>query len=253
MKNVVLISMAILLFAPGCCSNKTQSQTCPKGKQKTIKAAIVTGGHDLEEKEFFQMFDSLKGIEYTRKHQADDSELFEDINNWPYDVIVLYNMSQKISPHRQQNFLKLLDKGIGVVAVHHSIAAFQDWPEYRKIIGGKYFLSDGIENGVPHKRGGYKEGLNFTIRIEDKNHPITRGLNDFVVFDETYRYYFVDPPSRPILTTDAQTSEKVIGWVSACKKARVCYIEPGHGASTYENENYRKLLSQAIRWSAGCD
>jgi type 1 glutamine amidotransferase len=213
--------------------------------------AVVTGGHDFEEKEFFQMFDSLKGIEYTRKHQADDSELFEDINNWPYDVIVLYNMTQKISAQRQQNFLKLLDKGIGVVAVHHSIAAFQNWPEYRKIIGGKYFLSEGVENGVPHKRGGYKEGLNFTIHIEDSNGPITRGMSDFVVNDETYRYYFVDPPSRALLTTDEQTSEKVIGWVSGYKRARVCYIQPGHGAPTYANESYRKLVSQAIRWSAG--
>jgi uncharacterized protein len=243
MRYVVVLSSTIALIIAGCQTNKSQSD-------KPVKVVVVTGGHDFQQKEFIQMFDSFKGIKYTHKPQADDSEIFEDINNWPYDVIVLYNMSQKISPQRQQNFLKLLDKGVGLVAVHHAIAAFQGWPEYGKIIGGKYFLSERVENGVSHRRSDYKEGLNFRIHIEDKNHPITSGLIDFIVNDETYQYYFVDPSVKALLTTDSPTSEKIIGWISSYRKARICYIQPGHGAPAYANPNYRRLLTQAIVWSA---
>jgi trehalose utilization protein len=28
----------------------------------------------------------------------------------------------------------------------------------------------------------------------------------------------------------------------------VCYLQPGHGAGTYNDANYRKLVIQAIKW-----
>jgi type 1 glutamine amidotransferase len=218
---------------------------------EAIKAVIVTGGHGYDEKEFFEMCDSLKGIEYVHADQKDDSELFEDISNWDYDVIVLYNMSQRITQKRQENFIRLLkEDGIGLVAVHHCLAAFQDWPEYKKIIGAKFYTKPMTEDGVEYKVGSYKHDVNFTVHVKDTEHPVTKGLKDFEIFDETYKGSVFQPDNKILLTTEEETSDENICWVREYGKARVCYIQLGHGKDAYENKSYRRLLKQAIKWCA---
>ncbi len=62
------------------------------------------------------MFEGYADIAYTHAPQKDESELFEDIGNWPYDVIVFYNLTQQISDQRRANFLALTDRGVGILA-----------------------------------------------------------------------------------------------------------------------------------------
>ena len=83
-----------------------------------LKVAVLTGGHDFERKPFFEMFDSFKDVKWTEVQLKDHSEIFEDISNWDYDVIVLYNMTQNISPKRQDNFARLMqERGVGLVGL----------------------------------------------------------------------------------------------------------------------------------------
>jgi hypothetical protein len=85
-----------------------------------IKVVVVTGGHDFDHDPFFTLFQGQPGIQYVEAVQKDSSELFEDISKWDYDVIVLYNMTQDISDVRKRNFKALLDRGVGLVALHHA-------------------------------------------------------------------------------------------------------------------------------------
>jgi type 1 glutamine amidotransferase len=173
--------MISLGFLSSCDRKPESEQPSPEQKDK-IKVVVVTAGHGFEKEAFFAFFDSLPDIEYVDAHQQDHSEIFEDISRWGYDVIVLYHMTQEISPTRRANFIELLDRGIGVVALHHSIGAFQQWPEYRKIIGGKFYLEDGIE----HKKSTYKHDINVNAHVKDNKHSITRAMSDFTIIDETY-------------------------------------------------------------------
>lgn len=240
--------MAVMLMAGCCCTEQKQTSM----RDAIIKVAVVTGGHDYEREPFFEMFDAFKNIGYVHAQQRDDSEIFENIDDWDFDVIVLYNMTQRISEQRQENFKKLLKKkGVGLVAVHHSIAAFQNWDEYPGIIGGKYFLEDRVINGVFYKRGDYRHDVRFSVYVENKKHPVTKGLNDFEIQDETYKNYVLEKGNNILLTTDAKGNERQICWARGYGRARVCYIQLGHGRSAFEDANYRKLLSQAIIWSAG--
>jgi len=216
-----------------------------------LKVAVVTGGHDFSEKPFLSLFEGNEGIEFTHVVLKDDSELFEDISAWPYQVIVLYNMTQKISEKRQQNFVKLLDKGVGLVVLHHAIADYTEWPEFRKIIGARYFLQDVTENGVAHPRSQYEHGVDYKIHVVDPSHPITQGVSDFDVHDETYKGYLLEPDNHLLLTTDNSKCQKEVGWTRDYKKARVCFIQMGHGDSIFSDPNYRRLVTQAIRWTGG--
>jgi type 1 glutamine amidotransferase len=216
-----------------------------------IKVAVVTAGHGFDREPFFAMFDAMEGIDYVEAEQKDHSEIFEDISGWDYDVIVFFNMTQNISTKRQVNFQELLDKGVGVVALHHSIAAYSNWPDFQRIIGGKYYLNAMEEEGVQHKKSTYKHGLDMAIHVQDNKHPITRGMSDFVIHDEAYKKCKFRKDNRVLLTTDNPHSDKPICWVRKYSKAKTCYIQLGHDKHAYENENYQTLIANAIKWSAG--
>jgi type 1 glutamine amidotransferase len=219
----------------------------PSEPAKKIKAVVVTGGHGFEEKPFFSLFEGYDDIAYVRADQKDHSEILEDIAGWDYDVIVLFNMTENISPKRQANFTKLLNRGVGVLALHHSMGSFQQWNEYSKIIGGKYYLKQTAENPAST----YKHDVDFKVHIADNKHPITRGVADFTTHDETYKNCGFQKDNRVLLTTDDPTSDTQIGWVRSYGKAKVCCIQVGHGPSVYAEPNYRQLIAQAIRWCAG--
>ncbi len=223
----------------------------PSKPKETIKAVVVTGGHKFEHDPFFSLFEGYDDIEYVEAQQKDHSEIFEDISGWDYDVIVLYNMTQNISPKRQENFTKLLKQGVGLVALHHSMGSFQQWPEYSKIIGGKYYLKPSGEYDVEHQASTFKHDMDINVNIADTSHPITRGMSDFQIHDETYKGCGFEKDNQVLLTTDHSDSDKSIGWARRYGKARVCGIQLGHDAAAYKNPNYRKLIVRAIRWCAG--
>jgi hypothetical protein len=163
----------------------------------------------------------------------------------------MYNMTQEISKKRQDNFKKLLDRGIGFVALHHNIGAFQTWPEFKKIAGCKYYLKPAKEGERQIRASTFKHGIDLDVKVADKNHPITRGLKDFKIHDEGYKYCGFEKDNRVLLTTDHTESDETVAWVSKYKKAKICGIMLGHDGKAYANPNYRKLLSQAINWTAG--
>ena len=216
-----------------------------------LKVVIVTGGHGFEHDPFFEMFSGMKTIQHVEAAQKDHSELFEDISGWDYDVIVFYNMTQNISPKRQRNFVKLLSRGVGVVALHHTMGAYQEWPEFKNIIGTKYYLKETVEDGVTHAKGTFKHDLDMRVHVVNTNHPITRGMRDFTIHDETYKNCWFDDGTQVLLTTDHPTSDETIGWVKTFRKAKVCTIQLGHDSKAYANSNYAQLVERAILWTAG--
>ena len=217
---------------------------------KKIKVLVVTGGHDFEEEPFFAMFKAMDGVDYERAEQKESSEAYDrDLSG--YDVIVLYDMVQKITMAQKLKFAAFLDKGKGVVALHHSLASYQDWNDFQKIIGGKFFTEKRTEGDVEYPQSTWKHDQKLSVKIADKAHPIVQGLKDFELLDEVYGKYIVDPKVKPLLTVDHPLSEKVVGWTHLCGKAPVAYIQLGHGKDAFENAAYRALVKNTIGWAAG--
>ncbi|MCX5656421.1 MAG: hypothetical protein NTY65_17430, partial [Planctomycetota bacterium] len=139
---------------------------------KKVSAVVITGGHGYEQKPFLAVFDAMDGVTYKHVDEKVGGEAFENIDDWKYDVIVLYNFNRKISDKQAENFVKLLDKGVGLVILHHAIAAYQNWPEYRKILGARYYLKDETDAaGVTHKRCAYKHDVDMKVHVEDPKCP----------------------------------------------------------------------------------
>jgi len=210
-----------------------------KAGDAKIKVLVVTGGHGFPVQPFRAVFDGYKDMECTFVDEKVGGEAFEDITHWPYDAIVLYNFEKKPSEKRQANFLKLLDKGVGLLILHHAIYGYRPWPEYQKMVGVTSWLS------------GAKDGVHFKVHVEDAKHPITQGLADFEITDEVYAGHKLDPKVHVILTTDEPSNMKAIAWVHTYRKSPVCYFQLGHDAKAYTNKGFATVLGQAIRWTAG--
>ena len=244
---LTLLALAWLLASPGATAEEKADAAPPK----KLHAAVVTGGHGFNEKEFLKLFQGYDDITYQHLPQKTGGEVFENIADWPYDVIVLYNFNQQITPKQQENFLKLLDKGVGLVILHHANAAYNNWPLFWKVAGVEYHFKPWEHNGVKMAPSGFKGNVKFNIHVADRNHPVTRGLKDYDFVDETYSRTSIDPGVHVLLTTDEPSSDKKIGWVKTYRNSKVCYLQSGHDQRAYRNPNYRKLVVRAIRWTAG--
>ena len=87
------------------------------------------------------------------------------------------------------------------------------------------------------------------LKLQIPDNPVTKGVSDFEIFDETYKGFYVEEGVTPLLTTDEPSSTPVIGWSKKYGKARVVTLQSGHDVPTFENPSFRKLLKQAIEWA----
>ena len=149
----------------------TAADVASDASAKKIRVAVITGGHPFNQPEFFKLFQGYDDITYKSLPQATGGEVFDNIADWPYDVIVLYNFNQKITPQQQENFVKLLEKGVGLVILHHANAAYNNWPLFWKIAGVEYHFQPRVENGVQMGTSGFKGDVKFKVHVVDPESP----------------------------------------------------------------------------------
>jgi len=108
---------------------------------------ILVGGHGFDQASFDKFWSGCDDID-SRIWKGSPYTAFDDIGQFKADVIVMYNLSSGMTEKQKQNFLKLLEQGVGLVVWHHALANCQDWPEFEKIAGAKFWLQPGECNGV---------------------------------------------------------------------------------------------------------
>jgi len=216
---------------------------------KPIRILVITGGHGYKTEEFNQMLSALgENINYKVAELPAAYDMFLPENRTSYDVLVFYHMWQKITDEQAKVSSECISSGKPVVALHHSICAYDDWTEYWNIIGGKYFHKQTTFKGKEYQPCSYIHDLHFNVKVVNDNNPITKGVSDFPIFDETYKGYYVEEGVTPLLTTDEPSSTPLIGWSKMYGKSRIVVLQSGHDVPTFENQAFRKLLKQSIEW-----
>lgn len=224
--------------------------TSPAAEAANLKVLVVTGGHGFEKEPFFKMFEDIPGITFTAaSHGETNATAYERDDLLRYDVVVLYDMPKEITDAQKARFLSLFDKGVGLVVLHHALVSYQHWPDYERIIGGRYPEADG-KSGVVTDAVGYQHDVDVPVTIVAKDHPITSGVSGFTIHDEIYWGFRVRPDVVPLLTTTHPKSGKPLAWTRTEGRSRVVFIQLGHDHQAYDNPNYRRLLAQSVRWAA---
>ena len=258
MRKMLFILTAVLLAA----WMTPEAGAADKAATDKIRVLLVTGGHAFERPQFFKVFEDNKEITFEAVEHPNPKDKNAPASDpfaakvrpdaaKAYDVIVLYDMWQKISDETKADFVALLKGGKGLVVLHHAIANYQEWEEYPKISGARYYLKPTMVNGVEKPRSLWKHDVEMKVRIADPKHPVARGMKDFDIHDESYKGYDIRPEMKPLLTTDQPLNSPTLAWTHTYGKARVVYLQLGHDHFAYENPNFCQLVAQAIRWTAG--
>ncbi len=237
-------------FGLSLCLLVTAMLPAQSAEQGKIRVLVFTGGHDFERDAFFQLFKGYDDIEYKEVVQPKANEVFTDGTVKKYDVLVFYDLWQPISDAQKEGFVQYLKDGGGLVALHHCLASYQEWPEFLNIIGGRYLLKEQTIAGKQLPASGYKHDEVMNVTVADKDHPITKGIDDFQIHDETYSNFYTIPDVHVLLKTDHPNSSPNLAWTQTYGKGKIAYIQLGHDHLAFENPNYRKLVAQAIRWAA---
>jgi len=215
-----------------------------------LKVLVVWGGHGFTHDAFFQMFKDDPGIAYTEVKHQKTSEVYDRDDLLTCDAIVFYDLWQNITDDQKKKFQSLFDKGVGLVVLHHALADYQAWPVFEEAVGGKFLLAPEKKDGVVVTPGSGTGGGAITLHVVSKDHPITKGMEDFKLQDEYYNKCRVNPNVTLLLTTDCPGNQKEVAWCKEQGKSRVVYIMSGHDQKVYNDPNYRKVLANAIKWAA---
>ncbi len=209
-----------------------------------LRTLVVTGGHDYETS-FYSLFEGYEDVAWV--HAATNTEAFKSDIRGSFDVLVLYDMSANLDEKGRANLKSFVESGKGVVALHHAIADYQDWPWwYREVVGGRYLLQPA--DGMPASIYKHDEEIFVTPAM---NHPITAGIGPMHLWDETYKGMWISPDVKVLLTSDNPTSDASVAWISPYARSRVVYIQLGHDHAAHRHPAYRALVHNAILWSAG--
>jgi type 1 glutamine amidotransferase len=218
--------------------------------EKKIRVLLTYGGHDFEQGPLFAMFDALPGVTYTKALLPKAFGMLKPGLEKDFDVIVRYDMVGRVSPEEQQAFVELLERGIGLVALHHSLGAHPGWSQFRDIVGGVFCQKAEQIGGQSYGPSGWEHGQQIRVTVADKEHPITAGLADFTIHDEVYNKCYISPDVRVLLRTDNPKNNPQIAWVKQFGNSRVFYFQLGHDSQAWRNPAYPEILARGIRWAA---
>jgi hypothetical protein len=133
--------------------------------------------------------------------------------------------------------------GGGLLALHTASICFDDWPEWRDILGGTWNWS--VSRHPPLGEA--------TVRVADPSSPLTRGLSDFVTVDEIYGFLDLEPDVRPLLVSTHGGADHPVLWTRQWKAGRVVYLALGHDTRAYHVQEHAEILRRAARWASGAD
>jgi type 1 glutamine amidotransferase len=213
-----------------------------------VRVLLITGGHDYDKENFEILLNKLP-IVYDHVEHPDAYAMLKADKIKNYDVVLLYDMVKDIPEKVQQDFIAMLEKGKGLVVLHHAFCSYDFWPEYVKIIGGRYHHYPWMKDGVEQRPSTFHYNITMQIRVEDSNHPITKGVTDFEIIDEGYRNTEILPTVHALLSTDSEFNGPSVCWTNEYGNSRIVTFTLGHDRQAWENPMFIKVLSQAIVWA----
>lgn len=213
-----------------------------------IKVLMVTG-HDVDVHNWRETTPHERAtLEATGRFDVkvcEDTGIFEASTIHRYDVIVLnfgfWNVPQ-LTKAAQDNLLTFVRNGKGLVSLHFSSSSYQDWEEYRELLGRVWVR--GVSGHGPRSV--------FTVKVEDAGHPIMKGIEDFEVDDELYAKLQGTADIKVLASAYSPFSEKVepMVFLKDYGQGRVVRNVLGHDNKVRALESYKKILYRSVEWAA---
>lgn len=149
---------------------------------------------------------------------------------------------QWLTEEQAQALKEFVNAGNGFYSLHNNSHVSLSSKVYREVQGGAYI-------GHPPLRP-------FKVRIVNSTHPITQGINDFIVNDEQHyveydkdkKYILMESENIDGLTYQKLGTKSPAGWAYDYGKGRVVFTAVGHTIHALWNPEHVKLQRRAVQW-----
>ena len=147
-----------------------------------------------------------------------------------------------MKPEQGAAVREFVERGGGALFLHNVTHVGLTDPDFRDVLGAAY--------------AGHPPIRTFKVRVTDPDHPIARGVSDFVVTDEQHymeydkdaRHIFLETVNEEGLDYRGKGPRAPGGWAYDYGEGRICYMSPGHLLKVLWNPEYVKLQQNAVRW-----
>jgi type 1 glutamine amidotransferase len=126
----------------------------------------------------------------------------------------------------------------GIVLLHHAILSYQTWPFWNAV------------SGTTDRRFTYFPEQELRCRVTGRRHPITEGIDQFTIVDESYAMAEPDGDNEVLITTDHANSLRSIAWIRTYRSSRVFCYQSGHDNRTWSDATFQRVLHRGILWAA---
>jgi type 1 glutamine amidotransferase len=184
-----------------------------------------------------------------------DGRLLVDVSEEPrslaapqigdYAALVLHFMNPKpldMDAKGRENLRRFTEGGKGLVLVHFACGAFQEWPQFKDLVGRVW---------DPKLRGHDPRGK-FRVEIAGEKHPITEDLKAFDADDELYTCLTGDRPIQVLAAAKSKVDGKdyPMAFVYAPGKGRVFQCLLGHDVKALQMPTVGELYRRGTAWAA---
>ena len=152
-----------------------------------------------------------------------------------------------VDEQQKKDILSFVRDGKGFVAAHTALTAWENWPEFGELLGGRY-------DGHPWHAPG-------TVVNDGADFPATRHFPPtFAISDEFYQAKAFSPNARVLLRLDVSKMPAhpelrnqgfPLAWAKTYGKGRVFYSSFAHDAATWDNRDIAQMYFEAIKWALG--
>jgi len=135
---------------------------------------------------------------------------------------------------------EITKRGMAWYAIHNSTWMISEYKELADLIGAYGML--------------HREVQPITISCLNQNHPITKGIEPFVInLDEQFGVYLADPkdPDVTVLFRGQGLHDlhwTIQGWTAQRGKGRIVGMVPGHQEWTWREPYYAEMTWRAFYW-----
>lgn len=162
-----------------------------------------------------------------------------------YDVIVwtmFHRGTPEMTEQAKTNLMNFVKGGKGFYVQHLGSASFPQWDEFGKMCGRKWVMGT----------SGHNPRSVFEAKIANKNHPITKGMTNFKIFDELYSKLQGDTEIEVLVSAYSDFSEKEepLVFTTPYGKGRCVQNAFGHDFKAIMNPSMQQLIRNGVEWAA---
>lgn len=176
------------------------------------------------------------------------------------DLIVQCISMSRIEQAELAGLRGAVESGAGLVGWHGGIVdSFRDASDYLQLVGGQFAAHPAVDPGVERPEG-EEFFRDHVIRFTDlgRQHPITRGLDDFSLRTEQY-WVLTDSLNDVLATTTHPTTSgrpwhrEIVSpavWTRQWGRGRVVVVTPGHSVEVLKHPSVSTIVRRAMLWAA---